>query len=206
MSGEVRQPAQAVTVVTGLPRSGTSMLMQMLLAGGMPVLSDAVRAADVSNPRGYFEFEAVKGTRRDSRWVADAAGKAVKVVHLLVPDLPAGYSYRVLAIRRNIAEVLASQEALLHAQGRHGAELPPQRLGEILLAQLEEAVRWVEQQPHFSILHLNFHEVIAAPLAQARRMNEFLGGGLDERKMAAAVEPSLYRQRHGRTAIGGHSE
>jgi hypothetical protein len=171
------------------------MLMQMLAAGGMPVLTDGVRAADASNPRGYFEFEPVKRTRQDSRWVAEAAGKAVKLVHLLVPELPEGYAYRVLFIHRDLPEVLASQQALLDASGRRGAELPPERLAKIFAAQLERVREWIGQQSHFSMLRLDFHQVIADPSAQAKRINEFLGGGLDERKITAAVEPGLYRQR-----------
>jgi hypothetical protein len=189
------QNKSVVTVVTGLPRSGTSMLMQMLAAGGMPVLTDGVRTPDAANPRGYFEFEPVKGTRRNSRWLAEAPGKVVKLVHLLVPELPGSYDYRVLLIHRNIAEVLASQAAMLRDAGRAGADLPPERLAEIFAAQLERVGRWIEQQPHFSMLRLDFHQVIADPLAHAARINQFLGGGLDEQKMAAAVEPGLYRRR-----------
>jgi hypothetical protein len=189
------QSKPVVTIVTGLPRSGTSLLMQMLAAGGMPVLTDGVRTADASNPRGYFEFEPVKRTRQDNSWVAGAAGKAVKLVHLLVPELPDGSTYRVLFIHRDLAEVLASQQALLDASGRRGAELPPERLAEIFAAQHERVRGWIEQQPHFSMLRLDFHQIIAEPLAQAQRINRFLDGGLDEGRMAAAVDPTLYRRR-----------
>src|SRR5215212_2341111 len=120
-----------VTIVTGLPRSGTSMMMQMLAAGGMPVLAAAVRAPDADNPRGYLEFEAAKRTARDAAWVAGAAGKAVKLVHLLLPDLPQEHEYRVLFMRRDMDEVLASQRAMLARLRRTGADLSPERLADL---------------------------------------------------------------------------
>src|SRR5438046_6429896 len=107
-----------ITVVSGLPRSGTSLMMQMLRAGGMPVRTDGFRKADEDNPRGYLEYEPVKRTREDSSWVSDAVGKAVKVVYLLLRDLPDGFDYRVILMRRSLREVLASQSAMLMRSGR----------------------------------------------------------------------------------------
>jgi hypothetical protein len=188
--GELR-----ITIVTGLPRSGTSMMMQMLAAGGMPVLTDGARPADTDNPRGYLEFEPAKRTARDAGWVAAAAGKAVKLVHLLLPDLPAGYQYRVLFMHRDMEEVLASQRAMLERLGRRGAELSPQRLAAAFSEQLRRVGDWIARQPHVSALDVEYHRVIESPSTEARRVNQFLGGSLDETKMAAAVDPSLYRRR-----------
>src|SRR3569833_79554 len=112
-----------ITVVSGLPRSGTSMMMQMLAAGGMPMLTDGVRGPDPDNPRGYFAFGPVKRTPQDARWLAGAPGKAVKVVHSLLPALPGGYEYRVLFMLRDMHEVLASQDTMLRRLGRCGADL-----------------------------------------------------------------------------------
>src|SRR5688572_2393300 len=134
------------------------MMMQMLAAGRMPVLSDDARPPDEDNPRGYFEFEPVKrlAPGAGSDWVAAAAGKAVKVIHLLLPNLPGGYEYRVIFMRRDMAEVLASQRAMLRRLGRRGADLPPDRLGDILARQLRRARAWAEALPHVCVLDVDY--------------------------------------------------
>jgi hypothetical protein len=184
-----------ITVVSGLPRSGTSLLMQMLSAGGMPALTDGQRAADQHNPRGYFELEAVKHTRKDPSWLAQAEGKAVKVVHLLLPCLPPDREYRVLLMQRDLAEVIASQREMLTLQGRPLANLPEAKMREIFEKQLAEVRQWLTQQPTFQVLPIQHREVIKTPLPAAQRIAAFLGGSLDPQRMAAAVDPGLYRQR-----------
>jgi len=184
-----------ITVVSGLPRSGTSMMMRMLSSGGMPILTDDARPADEDNPFGYYELEAVKGLRNDRHWAQDAVGKAVKVVHLLLPELPADYAYRVVMMRRDLGEVLASQRAMLQRRGRRGAELAPEKLAEVFSHQLRRVVDWVRQQPHISLLEVDYRDVIEQPAVQAARVNDFLGGTLDVAKMSGAVEPALYRHR-----------
>ena len=190
------EPTQRIaTIVSGLPRSGTSLLMQMLAAGGIPALCDDHRRPDPHNPNGYYEFDPVKRTAADASWVAAAAGKAVKVVHVLLPHLPPGYRYRVLFVHRDVREVIASQRVMLDANGRRGADLPPERLAEIFARQVRLAIAWAGRQPDVSMLELRHRDLIQDPAAEARRINRFLGGALDETAMAAAVNPSLYRQR-----------
>jgi hypothetical protein len=184
-----------ITVVSGLPRSGTSLAMQMLAAGGMEVLTDELRAADEDNPRGYFEFEAVKRTRSDPGWVPLAAGKAVKVVHLLLPDLPPGFEYRVILMRRDAGEVLASQRTMLARLGRPGAQLSDERLAAIYAAQLERVREWLRSQGGFRVLEVEYADCLCRADETASRILEFLEVPLDGRAMAAAVDPSLYRQR-----------
>jgi Sulfotransferase domain len=188
-----------ITVVSGLPRSGTSLVMQMLASGGLPVLTDGQRAADEHNPRGYFELEAVKHTRIDRSWLTQAEGKAVKVVHLLLPYLPVDREYRVVFMQRDLTEVIASQRAMLQQQGRPAATLPDSKLGEIFEMQLAQVRQWLTRNPNFRVLHLQHRDVIETPLAVAQEIAAFLGGGLDVNQMAAAVEPNLYRQRHAKT-------
>jgi hypothetical protein len=184
-----------ITIVSGLPRSGTSLMMQMLLAGGMPVLTDGKRVADEDNPNGYWEFEAVKNTKASCGWLLQAWGKAVKMVHLLLMELPCeGYSYRVLLMKRRMEEVLASQRVMLQRQGKSGAALSPQRLGQIFLDQMQRVEAWLKAQPHFAVLTVDYNALIADPVPQAAAINEFLGGGLDQDRMVQAVKPSLYRQ------------
>jgi hypothetical protein len=185
-----------ITVVSGLPRSGTSLMMQMLSAGGVPPITDNIRGADESNPRGYFEFEAVKKLRTDNSWLELARGHAVKIIHALVRELPTDgrFEYRVLLMKRSIEEVLASQRAMLARQGKSSAD--EATLARVYAAQLEELERWVRAQRHFSCLPVAHQRVLEEPLAVAAEVNEFLGGRLDAGAMAAAVDPLLYRQRH----------
>jgi hypothetical protein len=184
-----------VTVVTGVPRSGTSLMMQMLSAGGVPPLCDGSRPPDEGNPRGYFELEAVRHTRRDASWVDAAGGRAVKVVHLLLPALPER-SYRVISMHRAFEEVLASQRRMLERRGAPAETGPAEaRLAEILAAQLLEAERWAEQAPGTALLAVDHAQVLREPLRASARVAAFLGGGLDVPAMAAQVDRALHRQR-----------
>jgi len=187
--------ANFVTIVSGLPRTGTSLMMQMLAAGGMQVLTDGQRAADQHNPRGYFELEAVKRTRSDHSWLAEGEGKVVKVVHLLLSHLPADREYRVIFMERDLLEAIASQRAMLQEQRRPSANLADAKLAEIFGQQLAEVRQWLSQNPNFQVLYLQHRDVIERPLTAAQQIATFLDRDLDTRRMAAAVEPSLYRQR-----------
>jgi hypothetical protein len=193
----MNMPADFVTIVSGAPRSGTSLMMQMLQAGGMLLLTDGQRVADEHNPRGYFELEAVKHSRSDLEWMAQAGGRAVKVIHLLLPQLPPGRNYRVVFMVRELAEVVASQRAMLKAQGRVGAALADDKLAGVFQKQLTEVRQWLSQQPNFQVLEVNYHELLGEALAGAKRIAAFLGGNLNLAAMAGAVEPALYRQRRG---------
>jgi hypothetical protein len=185
----------AIVVVSGLPRSGTSMMMQMLRAGGMAILTDGVRAPDADNPRGYFEDERVKALKRDGAWLGEAEGKAVKVVHALLSDLPPDHHYRVVLMRRPMAEVLASQQAMLQRRGQAGGAAGPAALGAIFAAQLRRVEAWLAGQPNIAVLPVDYHRVIRAPEATARQVAAFVGGDLAVDAMAPAVDPSLFRQR-----------
>lgn len=184
-----------VTVVSGLPRSGTSLMMQMLHAGGLPAWTDGVRAADASNPRGYFEHEAVKRLRSDSAWLPQARGHALKVIHLLLRELPQkdGLRYRVVFMQRPLAEVLASQQAMLARDGRPAADAAV--LARAYEAQLAQVEAWRAARPDVAWLGLPYHQVLQDAPAAAAALARFLGLPLDEAAMAQAVEPSLHRQR-----------
>jgi len=167
--------------------------MQMLAAGGLPVLADEARPADEHNPRGYLEYAPVKSLRRDASWLARARGHALKVVHALVTALPEGFEYRVVLVRRDLRQVVASQEAMLAANAGGGPA--PERLVEIFAAQLQELDEWLASRPHFRVLRLEHATVLAEPRRAAAELAAFLGTGLDESAMAAVVEPALFRQR-----------
>jgi len=184
-----------ITVVSGLPRSGTSMAMQMLVAGGLQPLTDFLRAADEDNPRGYLEFERVKALRDDKAWVSDAVGRCVKVIHLLLPELPSNFSYRVIFMRRGLDEVVRSQAKMLERSGRVGGGLPLDRLKAVYEAQLKSVDAWLAAQPNFSILRVDYADFIRSPHESASAVDAFLGSGLDVLAMSASVDPSLHRNR-----------
>jgi len=184
-----------ITIVSGLPRSGTSMMMQALEAGGISVLTDNIRKKDEDNPEGYYEFELVKKTKDDPSWVSGARGKVVKMVYVLLYDLPEEYEYRVIFMRRNIDEVLASQKIMLKRLGTQGAKVSDEKLAELFRAQLDKFDRWIAAQKNFSILSVNYKNMITSPKAQCERINKFLGGVLDTEASTAVVNPSLYRNK-----------
>lgn len=183
-----------ITIVSGLPRSGTSLMMRMLAAGGMDVVTDGERSADEDNPRGYFELEAVKRTDADASWLVDARGKAVKVISALLVDLPPGHLYRVIFMRRRLDEVLASQKVMLERRGEPQAS-PDAEMKELLASHVAAVERTLRAGAHFQTLYVSYNRLLEEPGAQIARLNGFLSGALDPDKMLAAVEPGLYRQR-----------
>lgn len=184
-----------IAIVSGLPRSGTSMMMRMIVSGGIPALSDGLRSADEDNPLGYFEFEPVKRTKLDSSWLDSAQGRVVKLVHILLPDLPLNHSYRVVMLHRDLDEVIASQQKMLTRSGKKGAQLPAATLKTVFGAQMDTVGRWLDSQPQFKRLDVRYERVIADPRAEAARVAEFLGIPGMADKMAAAVDATLYRNR-----------
>jgi Sulfotransferase domain len=187
---------KAIVVVSGLPRSGTSMAMKMLEAGGLEIVSDGLREADLDNPKGYFELEAVKDLARsaDKSWLLAARGKAVKIISHLLRELPPEHNYRVVFMNRHLEEVLASQQKMLdHREEESATE--DERMKELFGDDLWRARYALKKRPWFESIELHYSEVVADPEAQARRVNEFLGGSLDVVKMAEAVDPNLYRNR-----------
>ncbi len=186
-----------IVIVSGLPRSGTSMMMRMLEAGGLPPLTDAIRRADEDNPRGYYEFERVKNLPDgDTAWLEDAArGKAVKVISALLPYLPDTYTYKVLFMQRKIAEVLASQRRMLVRRGEDPDKIDDAEMAQLFEKHLQQVFAWMDAQPNVTYLVVDYNRVVEDPAPQAAAVNAFLGRILDEAKMIAAVDPTLYRQR-----------
>jgi hypothetical protein len=183
-----------VVIVSGLPRSGTSMMMRMLEEGGLGVLVDGVRQADEDNPRGYYEFEPVKEVKTDTSWLGDAEGRAVKMVSMLLYDLPGDRSYRVILMRRDLEEILASQRRMLERTGQEG-DMDDAEMRRLFTKHMAEVDGWLGSRGNFRVLPVAYADVITEPRESARRVNEFLGGGLDEERMARVVDSSLYRQK-----------
>lgn len=186
-----------ITVVSGLPRSGTSLMMQMLAAGGMPILSDGERQADADNPRGYFEWERIKLLPRQPECIADAEGKAVKVISQLLFALPAGREYRIIFMQRPLAEVVASQAEMIRRRGTTGAALPPSALIAGLTAHLNQVNAWLKDKANVSVHRVEHQDVMREPLRIAESIQQFLQCPLDVLAMSQQIDTSLYRQRAG---------
>ena len=185
-----------VVLVSGLPRSGTSMAMKMLAAGGLETIVDNVRTADEDNPKGYFEDERVKDLAEmdDRTWIRAARGKVIKVVSSLLQYLPQDNFYKVVFMRRNLQEVLASQAKMLSRRGEESTA-PDEDMLRMYEGHLEKVEFQLRFRDWFDVLYLDFADVVADPEKAARAMNDFLGGGLDVEKMAVEVDPNLYRNR-----------
>lgn len=190
-------PRAFITIVSGLPRSGTSLAMQMLHAGGIPALTDEQRTPDADNPRGYFEFERVKQIKTDQQWLNDAVGKSVKIIHMLITSLPPDREYRVLMMRREVSEVVRSQAAMLARSGKAGGGLSADKLAQVYAVQMSAVGRWLSEHACFKVMDVSYAELVREPRQMSERINAFLGGGLSIESMARAVDPSLYRQRAG---------
>jgi tetratricopeptide (TPR) repeat protein len=187
--------ADCVTVVSGLPRSGTSMMMRLIEAGGRRILSDGIRAADEDNPQGYLELEAVKNSRNDPSWIEEAGGRAVKVIHLLIPHLPLDRRYKVVMMHRDADEVLASQRKMLERQDREGARLDEDALKRAFSKQLTRVRAYMSRRPCFDVIEMDYNALVSDPEPHVRRLVEFLDLPGDVGDMLAVIDPSLYRNR-----------
>lgn len=188
---------RTISVVSGLPRSGTSMMMRMLEQGGMSVVTDGVREADADNPRGYYEFEKVKKIEEDVSWIPGTRGRVFKMVSLLLYHLPPDERYRIVLMRRNTDEILASERKMLERLGRDPDHASDDRMAEIFRKHLAHLEGWLARQPHMDVLQVSYNDVLSDPLPMLRRVSGFFGGRLDVDRMAAVVDPALYRQRKG---------
>lgn len=184
-----------ITIVSGLPRSGTSMMMNMLQAGGMELLTDEVREADEDNPKGYREFELVKHVEEDKSWLPTAQGKAVKMISALLSKLPSEYTYKVIFMERNIDEVLASQEQMLIRRGEQTDAVSDKSMKDLYSRHLRLIKGWLNQQPNFDILYINYNDTLRNPQLNAEAINKFMDGALNVESMAEVVDKGLYRQR-----------
>ena len=195
-STEAISDRDLVTVVSGLPRSGTSLMMQMLVAGGLSPLTDGVRAADENNPRGYFEHERIKRLAEENDWLGEARGKVLKIVAPLIPSLPSAERYRVVFMERDLDEVLSSQWAMLNRLEREGGKLDTARMEQLLQQQVQRAVRLcrAHQIPLLVVAH---REALNEPATVVARLAWFLERDLDQKAMIQVVDRSLHREQRG---------
>jgi hypothetical protein len=186
---------EAIIIVSGLPRSGTSMMMKMLESTGLKILTDNLRSADENNPKGYYEFEKVKQLKLgEFDWLSEARGRVVKVISSLLEYLPNQYQYQIIFMRRNMDEVLSSQRQMLVRDGKQD-KASDEKLAELYENHLKKIETWLEQQPNMSTLYISYNQILLDPEPDLNRINQFLGRDLDIKLMLQVVDQNLYRER-----------
>lgn len=191
---------EPVIIVSGLPRSGTSMMMKMLDAAGLPIVTDAIRTADIDNPKGYYELERVKDLEKeaDKSYIKEARGKVLKVISFLIKDLPDDNQYRIIFMRRDLNEVIASQNKMIAHRGEQD-DTDDKMMIEAYLNHLASVRIMSRKKPNMEMVEIRYDTTVGDPREAARQVNAFLGGKLDEAKMTAEVDGKLYRNRKGAT-------
>jgi hypothetical protein len=184
-----------ITIVSGLPRSGTSLMMQMLDAGGLSVLSDGERKADTDNPKGYLEWERIKQLPKDPSLIAEAEGKVVKVISQLILTLPPGHEYRIVFMQRPLPEVLKSQDEMLRRRGNEDSNADTSAIEAAFQRHLIEVNKWLAGKVNMQVCRVHYHRVLREPKAVAEEVASFLGLLLDIEAMVGQVDGSLYRKR-----------
>jgi hypothetical protein len=192
-----KKQGDPIVVVSGLPRSGTSMLMNMLDAGGMEIMTDSERVADIDNPKGYFEYERVKDLEKetDKSYVREGRGKVLKVISFLIKDLPDDNDYRVIFMRRDLEEVIASQNKMIQRLGTEDSTAAEEAMKEAYRNDIVRTRLLCKNRPNFELIEVHYKNTVEEPSATVNSVNTFVGGHLDEAAMRAAVDGSLYRNR-----------
>jgi len=184
-----------ITIVSGLPRSGTSMMMRILEAGGMRILKDEIRKADEDNPAGYYEFEKVKELKKDPSWLENAKGKAVKIISSLLEHLPERYTYKIIFMHRNMEEILNSQRQMLIRRGEPTDEVSDEKMGKMFLKHLQKIEERLNKQSNMDVLTVHYNEILKEPAKHGEIINRFLGNTLNTKNMTDVIDQTLYRQR-----------
>lgn len=186
---------QPIIITSGLPRSGTSMMMKMLQAGGLDLLTDEIRAADEDNPKGYYEYEKVKNLHKDSSWIYQAEGKVLKVISMQLFHLPPVYQYNVVFMERKLEEIIQSQNAMIKRRQQKPAA-DDSTIHELFTKHLACVTAWLDQQKNISTCKISFNKMLTAPEEEIERLIDFFGGQLDHDSMFQVIDKSLYRKKH----------
>ena len=185
----------AILVVSGLPRSGTSMMMKMLNVAGIEPVTDNIRTADEDNPKGYYELEKVKQLDKDNSWVGNCQGKVIKVISMLLKPLPADQHYKIIFMRRKMQEILDSQKQMLIRRNQPTNTVPDEKMAEMFNKHLKDIEAFIEKQPNMECLYISYNDVLENPATNVEKINEFLGGAMDTAAMLEVVDSALHRQR-----------
>ncbi len=193
----MRNLENVIYVVSGLPRSGTSMMMQMLEAGGLKILTDNIRSADDDNLQGYYELERVKQLKDgDTEWVTQAAGKVIKVISSLLEHLPVNFHYKLVFMERDLMEILASQRKMLERRGKPNNPEDDAMFSNLYTKHLVKVKSWLSAQTNFDVTYINYNELLTKPKEFAENIAVFLETPVDVQAMAGVPEGKFYRQRN----------
>jgi len=186
---------EPIIVVSGLPRSGTSMMMKMLAQGGVPVVTDELRRADDDNPNGYYELEVVRQLREgNATWLDEANGKGVKIISSLLEYLPPEHEYKIVFMERDTTETLISQKKMLDHRGEE-PKISDQEMEQQFHAHLAAIKPWLVRQPNMEVLYVNYNMLMSEPASACQEVMDFLGLPLDKTQMLAVPDKQLYRNR-----------
>lgn len=187
---------KTIYVVSGLPRSGTSMMMKMLEAGGVTPLIDNIRTADDDNLQGYYEFERVKAMKEgDVAWISEAQGKVIKVISALLESLPTEYNYKIIFMEREMMEILASQRKMLERRGKPGNPAEDGKFSELYGKHLDKVKAWLATKPNMKVLYVRYNDMVGNPADYAKKVSEFLGAVVNVEAMVKIPQEQFYRQR-----------
>ncbi len=186
---------KTITIVSGLPRSGTSMMMKILEAGGLEIVTDNIRKANEDNPHGYYEYEKVKEIKEDISWLKETRGKAFKMISQLLYDLPSNESYKVIFMQRNMNEILASQKKMLERMGSSEGGISDEEMGKFFNKHLSKIMEWLEDRNYVDVLFVNYNDFMADPDEQIKPLNRFLNGKIHVEQALKVIDQSLYRNR-----------
>ena len=184
-----------ITIVSGLPRSGTSMMMQILESGGMKIVTDNIRKANEDNPYGYYEYEKVKEIKEDTGWLKETRGKAFKMVSQLLYDLPSDENFKVIFMKRKMNEILASQSKMLERMGSSKDGTSDAKMGEFFNKHLLKIIDWMEGRKYIDVLYIDYNDLLINPDEHIKTLNRFLNYKLTEEKAVKVIDKSLYRNR-----------
>lgn len=189
-----RKKDKPIVIVSGLPRSGTSMMMQMLEKGGLEIMTDKIRKADADNPKGYYEFEKVKDVEKDKSWLDKCSGKVLKMISMLLLHLPDDRKYEVIFMERKMDEILASQKKMLKRLDRDDNE-NDEKIRDGYIKHLSKVKNELKSRKNFKILYVNYNEIISNPVNTIKNIEDFLSFEINTENMIRTVDKSLYRQR-----------
>jgi hypothetical protein len=183
-----------ITIVSGLPRSGTSLMMQILAASGYEILTDGLRQADENNLNGYFEYEKVKSLKTDNSWITEAEGKVVKIVVQLLPYIPEGFQYEIFFMERNLDEVLRSQSRML---GRMHKNVNPDNktLKIVFEKQTGQILKHMGARKDVKLHTVSFNKLVIADEDEINALIEFTQHRIAKEILLSSIHLDLYRER-----------
>jgi predicted AlkP superfamily phosphohydrolase/phosphomutase/tetratricopeptide (TPR) repeat protein len=193
MSEDIYKDAEEIIIVSGLPRSGTSMMMQLLEAGGLPVFTDNLRIADENNKKGYYEHEAVKIIHKDNSWMKNAVGKTVKVVSHLLTSLPMRYKYKIVFMERDLDEVTVSQSKMLQNLGKLAPDTAHFSIEQSFRKTNDKVKTWLNDKQNMNVIYIDYKEAITNSENVIEQLNEFFDNKLNTQHMQQIIDKNMYR-------------